>query len=81
MTTLGGLRSMPGRTVVLVALAGGYYVALNAVLINELVERVQLGQRLPAPQPRPAKPDAQATAICGDTALGRVAAGAFRLAA
>ena len=65
---LGGLRSMSGRTVVLVALAGAYYIALNAVLINELVERVQLGQRLPAAQRPAAMPDAQASAACGDLA-------------
>ncbi len=65
---LGGLRSMSGRTVVLVALAGAYYIALNAVLINELVERVQLGQRLPAAQRPAAMPDARASAACGDLA-------------
>src|SRR5215471_14319303 len=44
-----GLRSWSGRTVVLVALAAGYYVALNAVLIHELVAQVQA--RIPVRAP------------------------------
>jgi len=44
-----GLRSWSGRTVVLVALAAGYYVALNAVLIQELVAQVQA--RIPVRAP------------------------------
>jgi hypothetical protein len=42
------------------------YIALNAVLINELVERVHL--RLPAAQRPAAMPDARASAACGDLA-------------
>ena len=65
---LGKLRSMSGRMVVLVALAGAYYLALNAVLIKELIERVRLDQRLPTAQPPAAMPDAKASATCGDLA-------------
>lgn len=65
---LGKLRSMSGRMVVLVALAGAYYLALNAVLINELVDRVRQGQRLSTAQLPAAMPDAQASAACGDLA-------------
>ena len=37
-----GLRSMSGRTILFVVLAAAYYLVLNAVLINELIERVHM---------------------------------------
>jgi hypothetical protein len=43
----GWWRSMSGRTMVFVFLAAAYYVALNAVLINEIVEQVQMGPQRP----------------------------------
>jgi hypothetical protein len=44
----GGPGSWSGKTILLVSLAGAYYLALNAVLISELVERVRQGSEPPA---------------------------------
>jgi hypothetical protein len=43
-----GLRSMSGKTMLFVALAAAYYVALNAVLIHEIIDRVRTGTSDPA---------------------------------
>ena len=67
----GGWRSYSRRTIVFVALAAAYYVALNAVLINELVERVQTGSLTApaAPSRGPVEPE-EASMSCAD--LGKL---------
>ena len=43
-----GMRSMSGKTILFVALAATYYVALNAVLIHEIIDRVRSSPSVPA---------------------------------
>lgn len=43
-----GMRSMSGKTILFVALAATYYVALNAVLIHEIIDRVRTSASVPA---------------------------------
>jgi len=47
MELFGGWRSMSGRMIFFIVLAAVYYVALNVVLIQEIIERVQAGPQPP----------------------------------
>ena len=70
MNRHGGWRSWSGRTIVVVVLAAVYYVALNAVLIHELVDRVHTGQPGSAGTRHGAEAPQETPAGCAD--LGKI---------